>query len=138
MALFQQHVLSGSEAGAGESSPVAAILTSMFGRSGFSGSLLRTPAVTRSRTALRMGTLLLLWIYFRYRGDTTVLRVNCAALRPFAGLLSRREIAVSCSKPSLMSERACSASGDICTVSYYLFAFLTNSIVSSLIAYMRM
>jgi hypothetical protein len=66
----------------------------------------------------------MLRLFFRYRGDPTCLRLDCAVLRPFANIFARREREGYC----LAGSDACLKS-DVCNISYYVFAFLCNAVV---------
>jgi hypothetical protein len=137
--VLEQYLFSGAVGSRPLHNPFQHDLAAFIGGTSSRGTQGRV--VTQSigvKIAVRMASLTLLWVFFRYRGDTAVLRVNCALLRPIAGFLSRRETAMSCGVgQEPLSAGSCAAPSDVCAVSYYVFAFLANSIVSFVFAALR-
>jgi hypothetical protein len=68
-------------------------------------------------------TFLCLRVYFHRRGDSGCIRLNCNLLWPLARAVSRREPGY-----CLAGSDTC-LPGDVCSVSYYLFAFVCNAVV---------
>jgi hypothetical protein len=68
-------------------------------------------------------TFLFLRVYFHRRGDSSCVRLNCNLLWPLARAISRREPGY-----CLAGSDTC-LPGDVCSVSYYLFAFVCNAVV---------
>jgi hypothetical protein len=79
--------------------------------------------VAMAKAVVLVLAFVMLRLYFRRRGDPACLRLDCAILRPFANILSRREPGY-CSSGS----EACLPS-EVCSISYYVFAFLCNAVV---------
>jgi hypothetical protein len=108
-------------------------MAGVAGMAGVPGGLAPATAVRRYAGAgtVRAASFLALYLYFWLRGDRYVIRLPCDALRPLAWFLSTRTAgAETC---PLLASAAASCRGDVCAVSYYMFAMLAGAVVQLLV-----
>lgn len=112
-----------------------AVMRRFGGAAASSGPTPLTAGVSSKRDAMRVRFVgfLILYLYFRRRGDRTVVELPCDALWPLAWPLATRLVS------QTSADGFCPAGGaacfaDTCAVSYYAFSLLAGGFVQLAIA----
>jgi hypothetical protein len=118
MATLQRFAFNAPRSAAGTSNPMTSKLQSV-----------------KHSSLVRFLSFLILYIYFKWRGDRFVIRLPCDALRPLAWLLSTRITFGTASEGLCPASDVLGASRgyDSCGISYYMFTVLAGGFTQTLI-----